>query len=531
MQDVERDAIVIGGGVNGLVCAARLARAGRRTLLLEARDEVGGGAATREIAPGFRAPVFAHRTGPLRRDVTAALQLEAHGLRYCAGPAAMAALRPGGGALAIYRDPARTAASLRDHAPEDVEAWPLFVRRRAALGAVLAVLFDGPPPPVDAPRARDLWQLLRTLRRFRALPREDAYRLLRWAPMAAADLVSECFESELLRAAVAGDGIAGTMFGPWSAGSGLVLLLRAANEALAAPATDFVAGGPGALAAALAAAFRRAGGEIRTGAPVARLLVDEEARAHGVVLADGQILRAATVVSALDPKRTLLDLCEPDYLPAELLWRLRHYRAHGALAKVNLALSDLPSFPGVDRDALTGLVRVGPDLDALERAFDHAKYGRPSPVPWIEFTIPTLIDPSLAPAGAHVLSAYVQFAPYALREGGWDAARAGLERAVLGLLDDHAPGLRARVVAAETVTPVDLECQLGLTGGHVFHGELALDQLFTMRPLLGLGRYRTPVEGLFLCGSGTHPGTGMTAGSGWLAAQEILRAAMPGRSR
>jgi len=516
------DAIVIGGGINGLVCAAVLAKAGRRTLVLEARERVGGGAATSELAPGFRVPTLAHRTGPLRRDVVESLQLATHGLRFVDSPVDVTALAPGGGGLTIYRDAARTAAGLRARSARDAEAWPRFVQTRAALGGVVGSLLEGPPPLIDDPGARDLWRGLKTLRRFRSLPTQEAYRLLRWGPMAVADLVAECFETELLRAAVAADGIFGTMFGPWSAGSGMALLLGAGNEALAAPGSHVVAGGPGALAGALAAAVTHAGGEIRTRTRVAQVLIDDE-RARGVVLEDGTGIAARVVVSGLDPKRTLLDLCDPVHLPPEFLWRLRNYRAHGTVAKLNLALSALPTIPGVDREALTGRVRIGPDIDYLERAFDHAKYGRFSTAPWIEFTIPSLLDRSLAPDGAHVLSAYVQFAPYHLRDTTWDAEATPLREAALAVLEQYAPGLDGLIVAGEIITPLDLERQWGFTGGHIFHGELALDQLLMMRPLLGAGHYRTPIEGLFLCSSGTHPGTGMTGGSGWVAAREIDR--------
>jgi phytoene dehydrogenase-like protein len=261
---------------------------------------------------------------------------------------------------------------------------------------------------------------------------------------------------------------------------------------------------------------------IRTGAAVRRLLVHDE-QARGVVLEDGTEIEARAVVSAVDPKRTFLRLCDPVDLAPEFLWRMRNYRAHGTVAKVNLALSRLPEFTGVPRDALTGRVRIAPDLDYLERAFDHSKYGRYSPEPYIELTIPTLLDPSLAPEGAHVLSAYVQFAPYKLRNATWDAERDALARIVIDTLERHAPGLRAAVVAQQTITPLDLEQKYGFTGGHVFHGELALDQLLSMRPLLGWGNYRTPVRQLYLCGSGTHPGTGLTGLSGANAAREIAR--------
>lgn len=528
------DALIVGGGINGLVCAAYLAKAGRRTLVLEARPSIGGGAATGEIAPGFHVPTLSHGTGPLRDDVVRDLPLAASGLSFVSGPTEIAALDPDGDAVVITRDSARTAEGLRRRSSHDAGAWPGFASTLGALGRVIGSLGAITPPSIDEPTPRDIWHLLRSLRGFRSLGREDAYRLLRWAPMAVADLVSECFDDDLLRAAIAADGIFGSMLGPRSAGSGLALLLAAANEATASPGTRFVQGGPGRLAEVLGAIVRDAGGEIRTDARVAGLKVRED-RATGVVLDSGDEITATLVVSALDPKRTFLELCDPVDLEPGFLRRMRNFRARGTLAKLNLALSGLPSFTAAPREALTGRVRIGPDLEYLERAFDHAKYGRFSPDPWIELTIPSLIDPALAPPGGHVLSAYVQFAPYALRSsdgsGGsdWDTERDALGDAAMRTLERYAPGIGGLVVAREVVTPLDLERAWGFTGGHVFHGELALDQLLSMRPLLGWSQYRTPIEGLFLCGSGAHPGTGMTGGSGANAAREILRGASSNR--
>jgi phytoene dehydrogenase-like protein len=260
-----------------------------------------------------------------------------------------------------------------------------------------------------------------------------------------------------------------------------------------------------------------------TGEGAQRIDVKDD-RAAGVTLASGTHLEARAVVSAVDPKRTFLELCDAEYLPPEFLWRIRHYRSRGTLAKVNLALSALPRFAGATPEMLAGRVRLAPDLDYLERAFDHAKYGRYSPQPWIELTIPSIGEPSFAPPGAHVLSAYAQFAPYTLRDGDWDTARQAFGDCVVNTLAQYAPDIKSTIVAAETLTPLDLERGWGLTGGQIFHGELSLDQFFTMRPLLGYGNYATPLPGLFLCGNGSHPGTGMTGGSGMNAAREIARA-------
>lgn len=517
------DVVVLGAGINGLVCAEVLAQAGRTPLVLEARDEVGGGAATLEIAPGFRVPRLSHATGPLSREVLAHLQIPASELSFLRSTVAITGLALEREALVLYHDPERTSATFAGALARERQAWPDFVRSRDAISRVMATLLAGAPPAIDDLGAGDAWHLLRTTRAFRALAAVDRHRLLRWGPMAVADLVSECFEDEGLRATVAADGILGAMLGPWSAGSGMQLLLSATNRIVGDDAAWYVRGGPGQLGAALARRVAAQGGTVRTGARVARVLVADD-RVTGVALTNGDEIACPTVVSALDPKRTFLELCDPADLTPELLWRIRNYRTRGVLAKVNLALSSLPQLRGASRDALTGRVRIGPDLDYLERAFDHAKYGRFSPAPWIELVIPSLLDATLAPPGAHVLSAYVQFAPYELRDRQWDAARDELLAIVLDTLEQYAPGLRASIVAAEVLTPLDLEREWGFTGGHIHHGELALDQLWAMRPLLGWAGYRSPIAGLFLCGSGTHPGTGMTGASGFTAARAILAA-------
>ena len=548
MTAVRYDAIVIGGGVNGLTCAAMLGQAGLRTLLLEQRDVVGGCAAEYELAPGFRVPALAHRTGPLRADVVEQLHLTQHGLWLTPQPIRCTALSPDGRALPVLANGALASEAIREWSTRDAAAWPDFTRSLARLGHVVGSLFTRISPDMDDPGTHDLWTLMRTLRAFRALPKDDAWRLLRWGPMAVADLVSECFETELLRATVAADGLLGAMMGPWSAGSGLQLLLHEANASVGVTRDADVVGGPAAVATALRRAAERHGVEIRTGVAVQQVLVRAD-RAVGVALTSGETLQARSVVSGVDPKRTFLSLCDAEHLPPEFLWRIRNLRVRGTLAKVNLALSELPAFTGATRQMLASRVRIAPDLEYLERAYDHAKYGEWSRHPWIEFAIPSIADPSLAPAGAHVLSAYVQWVP-ASREGTADGNRQTADaagprypesgvrppesavrtdsdsvlEATLATLDEYAPGLRAQVVQAELITPADMERGWGLTGGHIFHGELSLDQAFTMRPLLGWGRYQTPITGLYLCGSGTHPGTGLTGGSGLNAARVIAEA-------
>ena len=516
------DAIVIGGGINGLTCAAYLGKSGVRTLLIEQREGLGGCAAESELAPGFRVPTLAHATGPVRSDVVEELQLYLHGLDFSETPITMSALSPDGRALMLWEDARRTADGMRAWSAKDAAAWPAFDSSLQRIGALIAGLFISTPPSLDAPSTADVFGLMQTLGAFRSLPKADQWRLLRWGPMAVADLVGEAVENELLRATVAADGVFGAMLGPWSAGSGLQLLLMHANRAVAWPAGRVVARGPITVARALERAARRYGVEIRTGDGVHRINVNDE-RATGVTLAGGETFEARTVVSAVDPKRTFLTLCDAEHLPPEFLWRIKHYRSRGTLAKINLALSALPDFAGATRDMLAGRVRLGPDLDYLERAFDHAKYGRFSPQPWIEFTVPSIADTSLAPPGAHVLSAYAQFAPYTLRDGDWDSSRDAFGDVVINTLERYAPGIASLIVAREILTPVDLERGWGLSGGQIFHGELSLDQFFTMRPLLGYGQYASPLRGLYLCSNGTHPGTGLTGGSGINAAREVAR--------
>ena len=514
--------VVIGGGVNGLVCATLLARAGRRVTLLERHDAVGGAAITRELSPGFRVPALAHSVGPLRADVARDLGLGAHGLEFVRADTWVTALDGKGRALPLSHDTGKAAAAIGAFSAKDAERWPAFVQARQRLGRVVASVFDATPPSIEAPAARELWGLLRTARQFRALGRDDGYRLLRWGPMAVADLVAEHADTDLLRAALVADGVFGSALGPWSAGSGLLFLLHAANDVAGDARATWPRGGPGALANALQRAAEQAGVGIQTGARVVEVLTDK-GRTRGVRVDDGTTVDAAVVVSGIDPKSTFA-LCDPMALPSEIRWRARNYRTRGTLAKVNLALSALPVVPGADREHLTGRLRMAPDVDAIERAYDHTKYGRYSPAPWLEAVIPSLVDASLAPPGAHVMSIYVQYAPAALREGSWDAAREPFLHAILDTLDRYMPGIRGLIVEAELITPADLERTWGLSGGDIHHGELALDQLFTMRPLLDWSQYRTPVDGLWLCGAGTHPGLGLTGGSGANAARAILRA-------
>jgi len=387
------------------------------------------------------------------------------------------------------------------------------------LSAVLGKLLELTPPDVERPELRDLFPLAGFGWALRRLGRRDGQDLLRWGPMAVADFAQEWFETPLAAAVVAARGIQGMLAGPWSAGTTANLLLQAAGgDGNGAGSTVLVKGGLGALTEA-----RAAGATIRTRAAVERLL-QKDGRVSGVVLAGGEEIEAGAVASAVDPQQTLLRLLDPVALDPDDVQCIRNFRTTGMASKLNLALSGLPRFKGAaDESALRGRIHVGDDIDTLERAFDDAKYGGVSKRPYLDVTIPSLTDPSLAPAGQHVMSVYVQFTPYKLKTGSWRERAGEVAANALALLEEYAPGIGALVVGQQVLTPADLEATYGITGGHPSHGEPSLDQLFLARPFLGYGRYRTPVRGLYLCSAGTHPGGGVTGAPGANAAREILR--------
>jgi len=519
-----RDIVIIGGGHNGLVTAFYLAKAGFKPLVLERRNQVGGAAITEEFHPGFRSSVLAHSAGPLRADVVRDMQLEKHGLKLMVPEVAVTSLAPDGQALTLYNDfrGNKSMLEISKVSSKDAARYGEFEVALRTISRVIERALAFTPPEIESPTRSDIFGMLQLGRAARGLGKKNTYHLLRWGPMAVADLAAEFFENELLRATIAARGVFGTSLGPWSAGSSMVLLLRAAADPNPAGSNFFAVGGIGAITQAMATAAQKAGAEIRIGAEVIEIQI-KNGVAQGVVLSTGEEVKAQAVVSNADPKRTFLKLTDSSLLSPTFTKRLQNYRMNGTVAKVNLSLSGLPSFKGVNAEALRGRIQIGPEIDYLERAFDESKYGNFSRAPYLEITIPSLTDPALAPEGKHVMSIYMQYAPYKLKSGTWEDQRTALGDTVVKTLAQYAPGLPDKILSHQIITPADLEEQYGLTGGHIFHGELALDQVFTMRPFLDWARYRTPIENLYLCGSGTHPGIGLTGGSGANAAREILK--------
>ncbi len=513
------DAIIVGGGHNGLVCATFLARGGKRVLVLEAADHVGGAAVTREFAPGFRVSSCAHLLHLMPPALVRELGLEAQGLKLAARSLPTVALDEAGRHLSY--EPGNLD-SLARSSPQDAAAlaeWYAFLQRASrALHPVLAAT----PPRLGTDAWRDRAKLLSIGFGIRRLGRKDMRELLRIGGMPVHDLLEERFASPLLKGALALDAVLGTNLGPRSPGTLVSLLYRAAasqgSEVLSQPA-----GGLGALSDALARAATSAGAQLRTRAPVAKILVRDD-RVCGVALASGEQISAATVVSNADPKTTFLGLLGAEHLDAGFTRRITQVRTRGFTAKLHLALARLPQFTGLDEAALRGRLLVAPSSDYVERAYNHAKYGEISEQPMLEVTIPTLADPSLAPAGSHVMSVIVQYAPYAVK-GGWHAQREPFTERILATLGRYAPQLRAAVSAAQLLTPEDIEREFRINGGHWHHAELTLDQFMMVRPVPGAAQYQTPVPGLYLCGAGCHPGGGVMGLAGRNAARQVIREA------
>jgi phytoene dehydrogenase-like protein len=528
MKSAKYDVIIIGAGHNGLIAAYYLARAGLKPLVLERRELVGGACVTEEFHSGFRSSTLATSAGPLLPQIANDLKLESHGVEFIKPATQVCALSLNARAISIYADTKQTSHELAHVSAKDAEAYPEFVATFERIGRALRPLLSLTPPNVDEPTKSELWNLGKLGWAIRGLGKKDEYRLLRYGPMAVADLAAEWFENETLRAVVAARGIFGAFAGPWSAGTCAPLLLQAANSGHAIRPSIFVKGGMGALTQALARAATDAGAEIRTNSEVANIAVEKD-KAVGVELVSGDYIPAWATVSSGDPGVTFAELIYYDILPPTFRTRVNNYRAEGTVAMVHLALSSLPEFVNLDcpegdcAARLSGRIHIGPDIDYIERAFDAAKYGDLSRQPFMEVTIPTLTDSSLAPSGAHVMSVHAQFAPYKLKEGNWDTRREELGDSIVNALSEYAPTLKETIVGRRVLTPLDLEREFNLTRGHIHHGEMSLDQLFAFRPFIGAAQYRTPIKGLYLCGAGTHPGGGVTGACGLNASREVIR--------
>ena len=521
------DAIVIGGGHNGLVAGAYLARGGKKTVVLERRPLVGGAAVTEEIVQGFRFSVFSYVVSLLRPEIIRVLDLPRHGLQILPLESTVTPLDDGD-YLAAWADPDETRFALRRHSPRDAEAMPQFGRLMHHMAMAVKPILGMVPPDPASLSPGDLRGLLKLGRHFRSLGGERFHALHKLMTMSSADYLDEWFEFDPLKATKSASGIIGTFLGPRSPGSAYVLLHHYMGEIDGAfRAWGFQKGGTGGISNAIASAARAFGAEIRTDAAVERVLVEKE-KVTGVVLANGDELRAPVVVSGLDPRRTFLNLLDPGLLPPELVDGVKRYRFRGSSGKVNLALSGLPEFTCLkgDRDlarrALRGAFSISPSVDYLERAYDDAKYGDFSRHPYMDIVIGSMIDPEMAPPGQHVMSIFVQYAPHNVTGGWTDAKRDAFGIAVIKTLAQYAPNIESLIIGKQVLTPADIERITGLTEGNIFQGELALEQLFFLRPVPEWARYRTPIRGFWQCGAGTHPGGGIMGASGRIAAMEIL---------
>ena len=518
------DAIVIGAGHNGLVNAAYLARAGKKVLVLEKRDLVGGATVTEEIFPGFKFSVFSHVVSLLRPEIIEELELPSHGLQLLALDGTFTPL-PDGNYLARWHDADKTRQEIGRFSAKDADNYDRFgLHMHHMSRAVRDLLMMRPPEPTSL-KPSDLAGFNRLARHFRGLGNRRLCDLVRLMTSSAADYLDRWFECEPLKATMSASGIIGTFLSPRSPGSAYVLLHHYMGEIDGVSRSwGFARGGMGSVAESLASAARSFGAEIRLGAPIEKIMT-RNSRATGVVLEGGEEIEADRIASSLDPKRTFLQLVDESELPSDFVTSVKRFKIRGSSGKVNLALSELPNFTALPGNGphLRGSISISPDMDYLERAYDEAKYGDFSSRPYMDILIPSMIDPSMAPPGKHVMSVFVQYAPYHLKGGTWEEKREAFGDAVVDTIADYAPNFEKAILGRQVVTPWDMEQRIGLTEGNIFHGELTLDQLFFLRPVAGWAQFKTPLRDLFLCGSGAHPGGGVMGAPGKLAAVEMLK--------
>ena len=518
------DAIVIGGGHNGLVNAAYLARAGRRVLLLEQRHLVGGASVSEEIYPGFNFSVFSYVVSLLRPEIIRELDLPRHGLTILPLESTLTPLPDGD---LIYRgsDPHETFRNIGRFSPRDAEAYREYGHAMYQMAKAVKYILGIRPPDLTSFHPRELIALRKLGRHFLGIEEDHLYTLAKLMTMSSADFLEEWFEFDPLIATLSASGIIGTFLGPRSPGSAYVLLHHYMGEIDGVfRAWGFQKGGTGGISQAIASSAKELGAEIKTDSKVAKVLTKGQ-RAIGVALENGSEYYANIIVSSLDPKQTFLRLTDPDQLPDDLVRAVRNFETQGSSGKVNLALDAAPElacWPG-DGPHLRGAVSISPSVDYIERAYDQAKYGRFSEDPYIDIILPSMIDPNMAPPGKHVMSCFVQYAPYHLKDGDWPTQREAFGDAVVNTLSEYIPNLKNIILHRQVLSPWDIEQTIGLSGGNIFQGELSLSQLFFLRPASGYAQYRTPISGYYQCGSGTHPGGGITGAPGRLAAIEILK--------
>ncbi|HMJ23149.1 MAG TPA: NAD(P)/FAD-dependent oxidoreductase [Terriglobales bacterium] len=519
------DAIVIGGGHNGLTTAAYLARAGKKVLVLERRHVLGGAAVTEEVFPGFKFSVCSYVVSLLRPEIIRDLDLPRHGLEILPLDGTFTPM-PSGDYLWRVNDHGKTHREIARHSKLDAEAYDEFGKAMQAMCRFVKPILSMVPPDPATLRPKELMKLLFIGRRFQGMTSEDKYNQVQLMTMSAIDFLDQWFETDVLKATMSASGIIGTFLGVRSPGTAYVLLHHYMGEIDGAfRSWGFARGGTGAISNAIADAAREAGAEIRTQAPIAKIIV-KNSKATGVVLSDGDEIYADIISSSVDPRLTFTKFIEDGTLPVEFLEEVNRYKFRGSSGKVNLALDALPSFkcmPGPGAH-LRGAISISPSVEYMERAYDDAKYGNFSRRPYIDMVIPTLTDPSVAPPGKHIMSCFVQYAPYKLRPGlNWDDQKEAFGDNVINTIAEYAPNIKDIILHRQVVTPLDLEREFGLSEGNIFQGELSLEQLFFLRPVPGWAQFRTPIKNLYMCGSATHPGGGIMGGPGRLAALEILK--------